>query len=389
MPGRCPLCGQALPHAFNSDELKSRIQKLATPALAIEKKKLSQEFESRLGTEIQKAERAAQRQYERELRAATEGARIAAKRDFDKQLKSVRRDAENRMKLTQSMKVKSAQNDTKLAKLQSDRARDRLRYEAESARLQGKLDDLSRKLEKQSGEQYGSEAELDLFTNLRQAFPHDHIQRIARGVKGADILHGIVEGTKVVGRVVYESKNTTKWQPGFIAQAKKYQSQYETPNVIVVSRVFPPKQKGFCIVKGIPVVATQMAVPLATVVREGVIEIAKLRLSGTQSNEKSLELYKYIVGDKFCMRFREMSECIESLRDFQQKERTWHENVWHTESTIHDRIASRHREVDAHIRTIVGGTPHYESSKLSARSEPWRELGRGTSKPARRGLRVG
>ena len=88
MPGRCPLCGQALPHALNSDELKSRIQKLATPALAIEKKKLSQEFESRLGAEIQKAERAAQRHHERALRAATERARIAAKRDFDKQLMS-------------------------------------------------------------------------------------------------------------------------------------------------------------------------------------------------------------------------------------------------------------------------------------------------------------
>jgi hypothetical protein len=379
MPGRCPLCGQALPHALNSDELKSRIQKLATPALALEKKKLSQEFESRLGKEIEKAGRAAHLQHERELRAATERARIAAKRDFDKQLMSARRDAENRMKreLAQSIKVKSAQNETKLAKLQSDRERDRLRYEAESARLQGKLDDLSRKLEKQSGEQHGSEGELDLFTNLRQAFPHDRIQRITRGVKGADILHEIVEGTKVVGKVVYESKNTTTWQQSFIAQAKKYQTQYETPNVIVVSRVFPAKQKGFCIVKGIPVVATQMAVPLATVVREGVVEIARLRLSGTQSSEKSHELYDYIVGDKFCTRFREMAECIESLRDFQQKERTWHENVWHTESTIHDRIASRHREVDAHIRTIVRGTPRYEGSKLSSHSEPWRELGSG------------
>jgi hypothetical protein len=382
MPGRCPLCGQALPHAFNSDELKSRIQKLATPALAIEKKKLKDEFAARLGAEVEKTQRNAERQFQRELREATERARVAAKRDFDKQMVSVRKDAENRMKreLDQSIRLRNAQNDTKLAKLQSDRERDRLRYEAESARLQGKLDDLSRKLEKQSGEQHGSEAELDLFTNLRQAFPHDRIQRITRGVKGADILHEIVEGTKVLGRVVYESKNTTTWQQGFITQAKKYQTQYETPNVIVVSRVFPAKQKGFCIVRGIPVVASQMAVPLATVIREGIVEIAKLRLSGTHSNEKSLELYEYIVGDKFCTRFREMAECIDSLRDFQQKERTWHENVWHTESTIHDRIASRHREVDAQIRTIVRGTASYATSKLSARSEPWKELGTGIRK---------
>jgi hypothetical protein len=55
------------------------------------------------------------------------------------------------------------------------------------------------------------------------------------------------------------------------------------------------------------------AIPLATVVREGIFEIAKLRLSRTHSSEKSLELYEYIVGDKFSTRFREMADCIESL----------------------------------------------------------------------------
>jgi hypothetical protein len=172
--------------------------------------------------------------------------------------------------------------------------------------LQGQLDNLSRKLEKQSGEQLGAEAELDLFTELKHAFPGDRIERIGRGVKGADIVHQVMDGTKVAGRIIYESKNTSDWTKSFIAQAKKYQTQYETPHVLIVSRVFPSKEKGLCVVKDIPVVERRTAVALATVIREGVIEIAKLKLSGKFHDEKSQELFEYIVGDKFCTRFREM-----------------------------------------------------------------------------------
>jgi hypothetical protein len=235
--------------------------------------------------------------------------------------------------------------------------------------LQGQLDNLSRKLEKQSGEQLGAEAELDLFTELKHAFPGDRIERIGRGVKGADIVHQVMDGTKVAGRIIYESKNTSDWTKSFIAQAKKYQTQYETPHVLIVSRVFPSKEKGLCVVKDIPVVERRTAVALATVIREGVIEIAKLKLSGKFHDEKSQELFEYIVGDKFCTRFREMAENIASLREQQQKERTWHENAWQAESKIHERIEGRHREVDAQIRAIVRGSSRRETLKVAPGSE--------------------
>jgi hypothetical protein len=262
----------------------------------------------------------------------------------------------------------------KLGNLQAERERDKIRHEAESANLQGKLEDLSRKLEKQSGEQLGEEAELDLFTELRHAFPDDKIERIGRGVKGADIVHQIMDGTKVAGRIVYESKNTSTWQNGYIAQAKKYQTQYETPHVMVVSRVFPSKHKGLCVVKGVPVIEKRVAVAPATVIREGIIDIARLRLSGKFRDEKSQELFDYIVGDKFCTRFREIADGIASLRAQQQKERTWHENAWQAEAKIHDRIENSHREVDAQIGAIVRRGSNGRSTKFAAESQGLQDL---------------
>jgi hypothetical protein len=421
MPSKCPLCSQPLPEAINENELQERIAKLASPALTAEKKRLKEEFENQLVAEREIARQKAERQFQQQLRAAEERAQLAeknkekelqrlqkdysvrlaaetesAKREAERGVKKQLLDAEKRAKdaddrrqrevelarkevdnrlekeVARSVRLSTRENEAKLEKLQAERERDKVRYEANSAKLQGQLDDLSRKLEKQSGEQLGAEAELDLFTELKHEFTKDRIERIGRGVKGADIVHEVMDGTKVVGRIIYESKNTSTWQNGFIAQAKKYQTQYETPHVLVVTRVFPSKQKGLCVMRDIPVVERRTAVALATVIREGVIEIAKLRLSGKFHDEKSQELFEYIVGDKFCTRFREMAENIASLREQQQKERTWHENAWQAESKIHERIEGRHREVDAQIRAIVRGGSREETLKVAPGSETWR-----------------
>ncbi len=384
MPGQCPLCGQSLPEAINEKELQARIEKLASPMLAVEKKKLKEEFGTQLVAECEMARQKAERQFQQQLRAADKRAKDAEDRR-QKEVEQARKEVENRMgkEVARNVRLATRENEAKLEKLQAEREKEKVRYEADLAKFQGKLEDLSRKLEKQSGEQLGSEAELDLFTELKQAFPQDRIERIGRGVKGADIVHAVMDGTKVAGRIIYESKNTSNWQNGFIAQAKKYQTQYETPHVMVVTRVFPCKHKGLCVVRDIPVVDNRMAVALATVIREGVIEIAKLRLSGKFHDEKSQELFEYIVGDKFCTRFREMAESIASLREQQQKERTWHENAWQAESKIHERIEGRHREVDAQIRAIVRGSSGGGTVKLAARSETWRGAASGVRETER------
>lgn len=418
MSGLCPLCGQSLPEAISHDKLQLRLQRLTSPVLNAEKKKLKDEFEAQLIADREMARQKAERQVARELSTAKERAQRAegekeqelkrlkkdyserlaresqgARREAEKEVRKQLLDAEKRAKdaddrrrkdveqarkesearlqkeVEHAARLSTRENEGRVEKVQAEREKDKLRHEAERARLQGKLDELSRKLDNQSGEQLGAEAELDLLTELRRTFSNDKIDRIGRGVKGADIVHEIVDGEKIVGRIVYESKNTGDWHNSFIAQAKKYKTQYETPHVMVVTRVFPSKQKGFCVMKEIPIIERRGAVPLATIIREGIIDIARLRLSGRSRDEKSQELYEYIVGDKFGTRFREIVDGVSSLREQQQKERTWHENTWQAESKIHERIENRHREVDAQIRAIVRRGSEGRAPRLAAESE--------------------
>jgi hypothetical protein len=221
------------------------------------------------------------------------------------------------------------------------------------SRLQSKVDDLNRQLEKKSGEQFGEEGELDLYAELVRAFPRDEIERIGRGVKGADILHTVMDGEREAGCIIYESKNVSTWSNTFITQAKKYRTQYETPYVMVACRVFPKKQRGMCVVDDMPVVEPRLAKTLASVMREGILEIAKLRLTKVGTDGKARELFAYVVGNEFQTRFRDMADAVDKLKDIQKAERTWHENQWTKESRLHAQIEGRHREVNAKLQLIV------------------------------------
>ena len=124
------------------------------------------------------------------------------------------------------------------------REKEQLKHTLEMSRLQSKVDDLNRQLEKKPGEQFGEEGELDLYNELAWTFPNDKIERIGRGVKGADILHTVMDGEKIAGCIVYESKNVSTWLNTFFTQAKKYHTQYETPYVMIVTVCSPRRSVG-------------------------------------------------------------------------------------------------------------------------------------------------
>ena len=348
---RCALCGQPLPETLTQIEIDSRLRRLSTPALAEERRRLQKEFEHRLVDERERARMLAEGRLQRDIDAANQRAKTAEAKaasqlkkqaaEFDRKVRSerqgARREVESELKgeiktaktalkraidaeaeakkniertrkqveqrlrteMSQTIRNTTRENELRLEKLQTDRERERLRHELEAARLQGELDNLSRKLEKQSGERLGEEGELDLVAELNRAFPKDRIERIGRGKKGADIIQHVFDGANTVGRIVYENKNVTNWSQTFIVQADKYCVQYETPYIMIVSRAFPKKEKDFCVLHEIPIVRASMAVALARVMREGIIAIGRLRLTGAGRDRKAHELLQYLVSDKF------------------------------------------------------------------------------------------
>ena len=370
MPRCCPLCGQVLPAAMDEQVLHAKLDKMKSTAVQAATKaarrELEDEFKSRLTTATVNAQKQAEIRFSGDLRnmkkkletaeqstaKRVEDARRAATAEAGRLVKGQVDD------LNKKLREAEAKRNAEVAKAKREAAEDarekeQLKHTLEMSRLQSKVDNLNRQLEKKSGEQFGEEGELDLYAELVKAFPRDEIKRIGRGVKGADILHTVMDGNREAGCIVYESKNVSAWQNTFITQAKKYHAQYETPYVMIISRVFPKKQRGMCVVEDVPVVEPRLATTLAAVMREGILEIAKHRLTKVGADEKARELYAYVVGNEFQTRFRDMADAVEGLQSIQKAERTWHENQWSKQSRLHAQIESRHREVNAKLQLIA------------------------------------
>lgn len=377
MQAKCPLCGQTLPSAIDEQTLQGKLDKLtaqaAKRATEAERRTLKQEFEDKLAAEKEIARQRAEREFQRELKRkqdevetlsktvnekvenAKKAATLEAQRSANaqinglkKQLQETNRNREVDLKRAREEGATSAQT---AAKLDTEKAK--LEHTREILRLQDKVANLSRQLEKKSGEQFGEEGEFDLFSMLQIEFPKDKVERIGRGVKGADILQTVMDGDKEAGCIVYESKNVSDWQNAFLTQAKKYHTLYETPYVMIVSRVLPSKKRGMCVVEGMPVVDPKFASTLAGVMRDGILETSKLRLTRAGASEKAQELYSYVIGNEFQTRFADLADAVDSLRDIQKAERTWHENHWTKEGKLDAQIESRHREINAQIESIA------------------------------------
>jgi hypothetical protein len=370
MPNKCPLCGQALPETMDEQALHEKLDKMKSVATQAAtnaaREELERDFKVRLTAEREIAQQEAAKAFSAELRDL-KNKLGAAERSTAKQVEDARKSATaeaGRLMKSQiddfNKKLRDAEKkrDTEVAAAKKEAAEDarekeQLKHTLDMNRLQSKLDDLNRQLEKKSGEQFGEEGELDLHSELIRAFPTDKIERVGRGVMGADILHTVMDGERIAGFIVYESKNVSAWQNAFVTQAKKYHTQYETPYVMIVSRVFPKKQRGMCVVDDVPVVEPRLATTLAAVMREGILEIAKLRLTKVGTNEKAQELFAFVVGNEFQTRFRDMADAVEGLQNIQRAERTWHENQWSKQSRLHAQIEGRHVEVNAKLQLIV------------------------------------
>ena len=95
-----------------------------------------------------------------------------------------------------------------------------LAEKAKVLKLQSELQDMQRKLEGKSANELGEGSEIDLFEQLRDAFEGDRIQRVAKGVNGADVIHEVVHNGKVCGKIIYDAKNRDAWQNGFATKLK-------------------------------------------------------------------------------------------------------------------------------------------------------------------------
>ena len=339
----CPWCGSPITHA--------KFLKVQAAIREDERKKLADAetaFRARLEKEvaIQQAKLLKERQA-----IDAERARIA------KQIEIVRQQAERDRKkeIAQVRQI-----------LDKDRQAAILRKEAEFARereaLQKKISEMSRRVKK--GADIGEGAELDLFEDLRGAFPEDQIAKV-KGRPGI-ILHDVRYKGKSSGRIVIDATPRAAWQHAFVTKLRQAQTEIEADYAILSTPVFPAGKRELFIESGVIVVAPARVRAMVEVLRKALIAMDVAKLSDAERSDKLNRLFRFITSPGFKKKLAEASDLATEALDIDVQEKRAHDTVWKKRGTVLTRIKHVLREIDTDVAAIVEAREDNEPTPFRA-----------------------
>jgi hypothetical protein len=218
--------------------------------------------------------------------------------------------------------------------------------------LKETIGELQRKAEDKDRRHFGPEGEEELIRVLREQFPGDRIEH--RG-KGGDVLHVIIDGGHSAGVVVYEVKRTAGWQLAYLRQTKAAMEMHGTPYGVLVTRSLPAKASGMCVLGGVIVTEPAIATQVVAVLREGIVAIARLRLSEEGKAGKSAALFDYMRSQEFTTAIRRVQEKIAELRNGLAREKSLHDGWWRAREQHYGGILREAGGIDARVRELLDG----------------------------------
>ncbi|MEK7497513.1 MAG: DUF2130 domain-containing protein [Patescibacteria group bacterium] len=290
---KCPKCGEEieLSQAFTS-EIKAKVEEKAKLEIDDLKKALQEKDE--------KVE---------ELRDKELKFRLEMERKIDFERKKVEEEV-----------LKHAVEEHRLKDMEKDK---------KISDLMNSLEDAKRKAQQGSQQLQGEVLELDLEETLKNTFPNDEIEPVGKGVKGADVRQ-IVKSPKGFncGVILWESKRTKDWKNEWLTKLKN-DLRAEKANIpVIVTSVLPKGVKSMEQVEGVWITTYELALPMASLLRKSLLDVAYEKAINLHKGEKADVLYEYITGHEFRQQVEALVEVYKEMNDEISKEKAAFERIW-------------------------------------------------------------
>jgi hypothetical protein len=350
---RCPMCEQPI-----GQDIARRIEA-----------RQREQYEAALGKARAEASAAA----EQKVAAARAEARLAAETAVTARLADVQ------AKLAQAEQAKSAANDQmaalkaaqeaavekRVAEIQEglQRQKQDLQREKDAAvltekakvlKLQSELADMQRKLEGKSAHELGEGSEVDLFEQLRTAFEGDRIQRVPKGVNGADVIHEVVHNNKVCGKIIYDAKNRDAWQNGFATKLRADKLAQGADHAILSSNKFPKDKSQIHPQDGVIVANPARVLAIAEILRDQIVRMHELRISKEEREEKTVALYAFITSEPFKQLVEQVEAQAGKMLDLDTKEQEAHRRIWDQRGKLIRSVQKARADLSFEIDRIIG-----------------------------------
>lgn len=218
-------------------------------------------------------------------------------------------------------------------------------------------DDLARKLEQGSQQTQGEVLELELEEILKAEFPQDEIMPVPKGVKGADVIHKIIDRSgRLCGQIIWESKKTKAWSEGWIQKLKDDQRAIKADLAVIVSIVLPTDVKGFSLRDGVFVCDVKLAINLASLLRYDLLKVSEANRALTGKDEKRDVVYAYVNSVDFKQRIQTIAEAFIEMKNDIDKEKRSYQAIWAKREKQVQRVIDNTFGIYGDLKGLTGGT---------------------------------
>jgi hypothetical protein len=190
------------------------------------------------------------------------------------------------------------------------------------ASMQQKIEELKQKAEQGSQQLQGEVQEMELEHLLRTKFPFDLIEPVPKGEFGGDALHRVNNaGGTACASILWESKRTRNWSDGWLAKLRDDQRRAKAEVCVLVSQVLPKGVDTFDLADGVWVTSPRAAIPVAMMLRQGLLEVSQTRALSQGQQTKAEMVYQYLTGPRFKQRVEAIVEAFSTMQEDLDKER--------------------------------------------------------------------
>ena len=319
----CPLCGNALTGARYRQAM-ARLER-------VEKDRMTA-LETSLKAQFAEQERTAA------VKAAAETAA---------QIEKARREAS---------KAATAALTPKIAEAVAQAVQvERTKVYGEKLALEQQLEDMKRKLQRKSAHDIGEPAEVDLHAALIAACPEDRVSRVAKGVKGPDVIVEVVYQGTVAGKIILDSKDHARWSNRFTQKLRDDQLAANADFAILSTSIFPAGKRHIHVQDNV-IVASPARVPvLVELLRRLVIQNHVLKLSIEARSEKADAIFDFITSAACSDLFERVAKLTSEMEAIDRAETVAHEKVWSKRADVNRAIRSAYEEFAGTVHRIIGG----------------------------------
>jgi hypothetical protein len=211
--------------------------------------------------------------------------------------------------------------------------------------MQKQIEDLKRRAEQGSQQIQGEVQELELEALLRAKFPRDTIDPVPKGEFGGDALQRVIGPLgQICGTILWESKRTKNWSDIWLAKLRDDQRTAKAEIAVLISQVLPKGVENFDLVDGVWVAHPRVAIPVGTMLRQSLVELATARQASEGQQTKMEILYSYLTGPRFRQRVQAIVEAFSNMKEDLDKERKVITKQW----------AKRNEQIERVMQATVG-----------------------------------